>query len=36
VSGLRRLHTGMPSLYLVWQLAGAALLALLLFVLWRR
>ncbi|HUK61781.1 MAG TPA: hypothetical protein VLV15_00565, partial [Dongiaceae bacterium] len=33
VSGLRRTHTGVPHLYLVWQLAGAVALALLLLVL---
>jgi hydrogenase-4 component B len=36
VAGLRRLHTGMPSLYLLWQLVGAALLAVLLALLARR
>ena len=32
-AGLRRLHTGVPSLYLAWQVAGAAALALLLLAL---
>jgi hydrogenase-4 component B len=36
VSGLRRLHTGVPNLYLAWQLAGATALALLLLLLLRR
>ena len=36
VLGLRRLHTGVPHLYLLWQLAGAAALALLLLALLRR
>jgi hydrogenase-4 component B len=36
VSGLRLVHTGVPHLYLVWQLAGAAALALLLLALLRR
>jgi formate hydrogenlyase subunit 3/multisubunit Na+/H+ antiporter MnhD subunit len=34
-AGLRRLHTGMPNLYLAWQVAGAAALALLLVLLLR-
>ena len=34
-AGLRRVHSGIPHLYLLWQLAGAALLAILLFVLLR-
>jgi hydrogenase-4 component B len=33
VSGLRLIHTGVPHLYLIWQLAGAAALALLLLAL---
>ncbi|MGE5180310.1 MAG: complex I subunit 5 family protein [Bacteroidota bacterium] len=36
VSGLRRVHTGVPHLYLVWQLAGATALAVLLLTLLRR
>ena len=32
---LRRLHTGAPDLYIAWQLAGAAALALLLLLLRR-
>lgn len=36
VSGLRRIHTGVPHLYLIWQLAGATALALLLLALLRR
>jgi hypothetical protein len=35
-SGLRRLHTGVPHLYLAWQIAGAAVLALLLAILLKR
>jgi hydrogenase-4 component B len=34
--GLRRVHTGVPHLYLVWQLAGAGALVLLLLALLRR
>jgi hypothetical protein len=33
---LRRVHTGVPHVYLAWQLAGAAALALLLAVLLSR
>jgi len=36
VAGLRRAHTGVPNLYLAWQLAGAAALAALLLLLLRR
>ena len=37
VGALRRLHTGVPNLYIAWQLAGGALLALsLLWLLLRR
>jgi hydrogenase-4 component B len=35
VAGLRRLHTGVPNVYLAWQLVGAAALALLLVLLLR-
>jgi hydrogenase-4 component B len=33
--GLRRMHTGVPNLYLAWQIAGALALALLLLLLLR-
>jgi hypothetical protein len=36
VASLRRLHTGVPHVYIAWQLAGAACLALLLILLVRR
>lgn len=32
VDSMRRLHTGVPNVYLAWQLAGALALALLLFL----
>lgn len=35
-ASLRRLHTGVPNVYIAWQLAGAAALALLLALLVRR
>jgi hypothetical protein len=35
VAMLRRLHTGIPTLYLAWQLVGAAALAALLLMLRR-
>jgi hypothetical protein len=34
--GLRRAHTGVPHLYLLWQLAGAAALVLLMLLLIHR
>jgi hydrogenase-4 component B len=36
VAGLRRIHTGVPNVYIAWQLAGGALLALSLLLLLRR
>jgi len=36
VEALRQLHTGVPNVYLLWQLLGASALALLLLVLLRR
>jgi hypothetical protein len=35
-SGLRRIHTGVPTLYLAWQVIGTVALALLLLALLRR
>ncbi|MFI5371892.1 MAG: complex I subunit 5 family protein [Candidatus Eisenbacteria bacterium] len=36
IAGLRRIHTGVPNVYIAWQLAGGALLALSLLLLLRR